>query len=74
MGERDCGCVSGVAGGVRSCLIGGDIEIVISRFSEGRKVGVVGVSVEAIEADLDESGIIELYEEYVSMCPSTARR
>jgi hypothetical protein len=57
-----------------SCLIGGEREIVISRFSEGRTVGVGGLSVEAIEADSDSSGIIELFEENVSMCSSTARR
>ena len=59
-----------------SCLIGGESEIVISRFS-GPRVGVVGVfvaSVEAIEADSDRSGIIVLFEKSVSMCSSTARR
>jgi len=63
-GERESGCLSGVEGGVMSCLMssGGEREIVISRFSEGRRVGVVGVSVGAIVlmVDSDWSGIIGL--------------
>jgi len=75
-GESDSGRRSGVAGGVMSCLMGGDNEIVMSRFS-GRRVGVLGglfASVEAIEVDSDLSGIIGLFVKSVSMCTSTARK